>query len=157
MLTWKVCFIQCFQLSSWVVNLCSVILCRFGIQLNVILTCTVHVHVYMKNFVFQRFGVKSDGRHSLSPVCSPAATSDGVCVSLMHSQPAASVSEAVGQFVVPGYPERMSKNTADYISVQHHEELLTRMLQSHMTGDLCLVGPRVSESLTKGYSTLHTL
>ena len=106
-------------------------------------------------FVFQRFGIKSDGRHSLSPVCSPAATSDGVCVSLMHSQPAAS--EAVGQFVVPGYPERMSKNTADYISVQHHEELLTRMLQSHMTGDLCLVGPRVSESLTKGYSTLHTL
>ena len=139
-------------------NLCSVILCRFGIQLNVILTCTVHVHVlYMKNLFFQRFGVKSDGRHSLSPVYSPAATSDGVCVSIMHSQPAASVSEAVGQFVVPGYPERMSKNTADYISVQHHEELLTRMLQSHMTGDLCLVGPRVSESLTKGYSTLHTL
>ena len=135
-------------------NLCSMILCRFGIQLNVILTCTVHVHVlYMKNLVFQRFGVKSDGRHSLSPVCSPAATSNGVCVSLMHSQPAASVSEAVGQFVVPGYPERMSKNTVDYISVQHHEELLTPMLQSHMTGDLCLVGPRVSESLTKGYST----
>lgn len=90
--------------------------------------------------------MKNDGRHSLSPVCSPAASSDGVSVSLVHSQSAASV----GQFVVPGYPERMSTNTAtgDYIRVQHHEELLTHMLQSHMTGDLCLVGPRVSEGYT---------
>ena len=88
--------------------------------------------------------MRSDGRHSLSPVCSPAASSDGISVSLVHS-----ARESVGQFVVPGYPERMSTNstaaTGDYITVQHHEELLTRMLQSHMTGDLCLVGPRVSQ------------
>ena len=56
-----------------------------------------------------------------------------------------------------GYPDRMRSGPArggaggGYVAVPHHEKALASMLQSHMTGDLCLVGPRVSDACIYTY------
>ena len=49
---------------------------------------------------------------------------------------------------VPGCGERLQSGARDsgvdrFVSTLQHENLLARMMQSHLGGDFCLVGPRV--------------
>ena len=53
-------------------------------------------------------------------------------------------------FSVPGYPSNtrkmdsaLSHDCGEFVPVAHHQTLLTRMVHSHIAGDICLVGPKV--------------
>ena len=62
-------------------------------------------------------------------------------------------------FVVVGFGDRMqgimrgkrAVEGSDFVPTAQHEDLLCQMLQSHLSGDFCLVGGRVGSNTIQSY------
>ena len=57
--------------------------------------------------------------------------------------------ESCTNVVVPGWGERLCSVTSggagEFVATKEHEKLLASLVQSHLGGDFCLVGPKVRE------------
>ena len=57
--------------------------------------------------------------------------------------------ESYTNVVVPGWGERLHNTNGggaeEFVATKEHEKLLASLIQSHLGGDFCLVGPKVHE------------
>ena len=91
---------------------------------------------------------ESVGHGRLKVDVSGSNGSEGVTVTISHGMTNSST------FSVPGYPSiarkmdsALSHDHGEFVPVAHHQTLLAQMMHSHVAGDICLVGPKVSFSL----------
>ena len=107
------------------------------------------------SILHQNFGLStSENSESLAiHECRPSTASSSVDVTLKQSRPSPYAhfgrpSESFVNVAVPGCGEKLQSGASDggvdrFVSTVQHENLLARMMQSHLGGDFCLVGPRV--------------
>ena len=76
--------------------------------------------------------------------CVPSNSQSNLMATLA---PQEAYSGSGGCFPVTGWAERVkhADGMEGYVPVPYHEDLLSKMVQSHTAGDFCLIGGRVSE------------
>ena len=102
--------------------------------------------------ILQKFGLATslNDRPLTVQNCRPSDAASSVEVTLKRlSSNTLFGQESCTNVVVPGWGERLrsaaSGGAEEFVATKEHEKLLASLIQSHLGGDFCLVGPKVHE------------